>query len=260
MNGSNIMNISKKYVWYILVNLLMFGQFCQAKPISWMENQFNEANDNYQNGNYDRAIALYEGISEAKLISSSLEYNLGNAYYETKQLAKSLLHYYRAHKLAPRDKEVKNNISIAESLLKDEIIKKDIHFLVWLWGIPSDWMSARELKIVSLFLFWLCFICMIGFINRAAKLKVSFFLIFILLLWFTTNTIWQVREDKVSPQAVVLMSEVNVKQSPKEISKTKFMLHEGTRVKVLEQRYSWCKILLPNGLNGWLEKESIINI
>jgi SH3-like domain-containing protein len=50
---------------------------------------------------------------------------------------------------------------------------------------------------------------------------------------------------------------VTVKSSPSETSVDLFVLHEGTKVSILETTKGWCKIKIANGSVGWLTEDSM---
>jgi SH3-like domain-containing protein len=49
----------------------------------------------------------------------------------------------------------------------------------------------------------------------------------------------------------------SVKSEPNARSQETFVLHEGTKVQVLDQLDDWRKIELEDGSTGWLQKENI---
>jgi uncharacterized protein YgiM (DUF1202 family) len=57
--------------------------------------------------------------------------------------------------------------------------------------------------------------------------------------------------------AIVFAEMVNVKSEPKASSPNAFVLHEGTKVTVLERIANWKKIQLADETTGWIESESI---
>ena len=58
-------------------------------------------------------------------------------------------------------------------------------------------------------------------------------------------------------QAIIMTPTVNVKSSPNEASVDLFVLHEGTKVDVLETESGWNKIRIANGSVGWLSEDAM---
>jgi len=54
-------------------------------------------------------------------------------------------------------------------------------------------------------------------------------------------------------QAIVFTSSVSVKNSPANSSNALFVIHDGTKVNILETNNGWLKIALPNGNEGWIK-------
>ena len=60
--------------------------------------------------------------------------------------------------------------------------------------------------------------------------------------------------------AIVFSPSITVKSSPGENGNDLFVLHEGTKVMILDEVGGWNKIKLANGNVGWLPVTSIENI
>jgi hypothetical protein len=61
-------------------------------------------------------------------------------------------------------------------------------------------------------------------------------------------------------EAVVFSPTITVKSSPDEKSTDLFVLHEGTKVRLLDQISGWYEIRIANGSVGWLPKTSLEKI
>ena len=57
--------------------------------------------------------------------------------------------------------------------------------------------------------------------------------------------------------AIIFASEIPVRSEPNERSTPAFLLHEGTRVQVLDSLDQWRKIELADGQNGWIPSDSM---
>jgi len=62
---------------------------------------------------------------------------------------------------------------------------------------------------------------------------------------------------KADQPAIVFDSEVQIKAEPNKRSEAVFVLHEGTKVNVLDELNEWKKIKLVDGKTGWVTSESI---
>lgn len=64
----------------------------------------------------------------------------------------------------------------------------------------------------------------------------------------------------VDQKAVIMASSVYIKSSPDEKGNDLFILHEGTKVDLLDQLNNWHKIRIANGSVGWMKSEDIEKI
>jgi SH3-like domain-containing protein len=69
-----------------------------------------------------------------------------------------------------------------------------------------------------------------------------------------------VREATDNSQAIILTPKVDVRSEPRESATTLFVLHEGTKVMVLQDRNGWSEVRLPNGSVGWMPPATLVRI
>ena len=67
----------------------------------------------------------------------------------------------------------------------------------------------------------------------------------------------QFRDFKAEQPAIVYPKEVSVKSEPNRRSEEAFVLHEGTKVNVLEELNNFKKIQLVDGKTGWISSDDI---
>jgi SH3-like domain-containing protein len=70
----------------------------------------------------------------------------------------------------------------------------------------------------------------------------------------------QVSYFNSNKQAIVFTSSVNVKGSPADKASTVFVLHDGTKVNILDNINGWLRIKLANGNEGWLKPADVKEI
>ncbi|MBU2527192.1 MAG: tetratricopeptide repeat protein [Bacteroidetes bacterium] len=226
------------------------------------EEVFSEANELYNQEQYAQAIEKYEAILHAKKHSAELYYNMGNAYYKTDQLGQAIYYFEKALRLAPDDEDIQNNLAFAKNQTIDVITplpKVGFNALVRKVGALLTVNSWAILAIVSAFLVALCYLLYAyaykSFIKRfyfTAFLFSIFTGAFALSFAFIENTY-----HKNHQEAIVFSLEVQVKNEPLENSETSFLLHEGTKIEVLESLNGWQKIRLADGKVGWIKADDI---
>ena len=92
-------------------------------------------------------------------------------------------------------------------------------------------------------------------IKKFAFIIATVLLISIILMGLLTNK--QNTYLSEHQAAIILNSSIYVKSSPDEDSSNVFMLHEGTKVDVLDQLNEWRKVRIANGNIGWTKNENL---
>jgi SH3-like domain-containing protein len=86
--------------------------------------------------------------------------------------------------------------------------------------------------------------------------RTGFFIGLVLLVFMSFALGFSISQKKTymnADKAIVMRPVVSVKSSPSaEASKDLFILHEGTKVTVLDQVGTWNNISLADGRQGWL--------
>ena len=57
-----------------------------------------------------------------------------------------------------------------------------------------------------------------------------------------------------------MISAIAVKSSPDRSASDLFVLHEGTKLKVVAEMDEWCEIVIADGKKGWTERKNIEEI
>ena len=254
----------KRYTLLILIVCVftMMG----LNPIHAQENGdawFEQANEAYNSGNYDTAVELYEKILAADMESVPLYYNMGNAYYKMRNYPMAIYYFEKALKLDPSNEDVKTNLAIANLAIVDKVEPMPQPFFVRGWRnmralFSSDhwaWCSiaAFALLLFSLFLFLRS--------RRIGLRKVGFFTGILFLLVFVLSVTFAAQLKSaaaIQDQAIIMIPTVTVKSSPNETSVDLFVLHEGSKVAILESSNGWNKIRIANGSEGWLETDKML--
>ncbi len=73
----------------------------------------------YMHGEYAKAAEAYLAVSQVDGDSPELLFNLANSYAQVGDLGKAILYYSRANRLAPTNKEIKNNLNYFTSKVED---------------------------------------------------------------------------------------------------------------------------------------------
>ncbi|MBT8184884.1 MAG: tetratricopeptide repeat protein [Eudoraea sp.] len=223
---------------------------------------FNSATEAYNAGDYDKAITLYDQIIEKGEHSAALYFNLGNSYYKLNQIAPSIYYYEKALLLNPQDPEIRTNLAYAQNMTLDAIevlpetgISKIYRRITGQLSF-DQWAYTTVIFLVLFVLAYLAFY----FLHNATKKRIafisslSFLLISIIAVIFA---FMQFTQFKAEQPAIIFAEEVSVKSEPNQRSGEAFVLHEGTKVNVLEQLNEYKKIQLVDGKTGWVPSEDL---
>ena len=98
----------------------------------------------------------------------------------------------------------------------------------------------------------------------AAGRRTGFFTGIVTLLLAVASlsfSVWQKNDYMSADEAIVMRPVTSVKSSPSaEASKDLFILHEGTKVTILDSVGSWNNIELADGRQGWIPSADIETI
>jgi tetratricopeptide (TPR) repeat protein len=229
------------------------------------QDDFVKANEYYKKADYENAVKTYEQILKEGHTSAEIYFNLGNSYYKMGNTAKSILNYERALKLNPDDEDVNFNLRIAQLKVADKIEPlPEIFYMRWLKSLTAS-LPLSTWSILFLACFWLLFISaafyLFSFSSAAKRTAFVFILIFMLL---SVSSFLIARQshhtERSSIDAIISSASVYVKSSPDEKGNDLFILHEGTKVNVLDELGEWKKIRIANGTVGWLKANDIAQI
>ena len=195
-------------------------------------------------------------------LMENLYYNLGNAYFRDGKIGKSILNYERALDLRPADDDARHNLSVANSYVKDKIDNVPEFFLVtWVRSLRMS-LSSNAWAAISLILFAITLSAVLLYLlsGRLAIRKTGFYTGIIALLLFLLSLSFSSAERRqiLHPEyAIVMHSSASVKSSPDNGSKELFIIHEGTKVKVVREIGQWKEIMIADGNKGWMNSDAI---
>lgn len=229
------------------------------------QTRFEQANDAYTKGQYKKAIEQYEGILAEGDQSAELHYNLGNAYYKSKEVGRAILNFERALVLNPSDSDTAYNIGLIKEQLPDQLDVVGDFFLKKWWQNVHSSLTATTWAVLTILGLWLgggSFIVWLLGTTRGRK-KQGFIaglvlLILSTLFFFAAKS--QGSKELNSRKAIVLAEKIEVRNGPDAESTTLLPIHEGLKVELLDQIGDWWKVKLSNGEQGWLPKSELEEI
>ena len=254
-------NTAKAVLPMIIMLLLPFA--ASASNDAYVDSLWNSANQAYMEGRWGDAVADYEMISGMGLESAALYCNTGDAYYKDGNVPMAILFYERALKLDPSYEDARYNLQLLNSIIQDRIDPvPDFILKVWAKDI-CYMMNSNAWAICFIVLLALTLALALLFIlgATAAGRRTGFFTGIVTLLLAVASlsfALWQKNDYMSADDAIVMRPVTSVKSSPSsEASTDLFILHEGTKVHILDRVGTWINIELADGRQGWLQAKDL---
>jgi len=239
-----------------LMTLLMVSLWVLGAVAAPVEDLAAEGDEAYRNGQFDRAVDIYERVLTGGYISGPLFYNLGNAYYKSGNIGRAILNYERAKRLMPHSSDVRYNLELASSrtvdrvevpprlpvwnlvdTLRDLVSRKQSANIAWAFTLLAALFLAIQLQ-------------MRGILRRLFRIITTVLAVFALTSLLLIGL--RVAADHGPPEAVILADKVEVRSAPDITSLEVFALHTGTKITIVKRLEDWWEIRLADGRQGWM--------
>jgi tetratricopeptide (TPR) repeat protein len=240
----------KKLLIYLLI-LVPLLTFSDNKEI------IAKANQAYTQGFYANAIEFYKSIISSGYESVDLYYNLGNACYKQNDFTSAILYYEKARKLDPGNEDVNFNLKLANSKITDKIEPiPELFYKRWINKLIESFSVDKWSKFGIVFLCLALLACLFYVISTTLVIRKAGFWVgicFLLISLFSFLFAWQSYNEVMNKkEAIVFAPTVTIKSSPDEKSVDLFVLHEGSKVELIDNIGAWYEIRIANGSVGWL--------
>jgi len=223
-----------------------------------VDSLFMSAHEAYRSGEYTAAAERYESIIANGKVSAAIYFNLGNTYFRSGNIARTILSYERAFRLDPTDEDVRHNLELARLRTVDRIEPlPELFIITW-----TRWVRATlptDIVIAGFLLGWcLIFVSLvIMFLVRSAFLvritRATFFGGVFLTLVFGLLLLLQVLLIPTVNDGIIVTPTVTAKSSPDPASVDAFVVHEGLKVTLGDTVEEWVRITLSDGKTGWVQ-------
>lgn len=224
-----------------------------------------EANNYYEKAQFDKAIDKYQDIIKGGFMSFDLYFNLGNAYYKTHDYKSAILYYEKAKLLKPGNKDVNFNLDLARANIVDKINPiPEVFFITGIKWIRNQ-VSADGWGILSTFTFIIALgLFLLYLLSGKLNLRKLGFWIGVVMLFLAITSFLMgfqlLQAQRAGNTAIVFTPSVTIKSSPSETGTNLFVLHEGTKVQILDRLNDWREIRIADGNRGWIKVSDIETI
>jgi len=240
--------------------LLLLPGVMQAQT-SYPDSLWQRGVNAYENGQWETASSAFEALLSAGIQSPEVQYNLGNAYYKQGDIPRAILAYERVLKADPSSADARFNLEFVSSLTQDRIdAVPEFIFKAWMRKV-CYLLSSNAWAVIALVLFAAFLTLLLTFLlaPRQRERKAGFFGGIVALLLCAaalTFSLWQKDEGTRADSAIVMVPVSAVKSAPAGGTDL-FVLHEGTKVRLLDDVGSWKNISLADGRQGWIRSSDI---
>lgn len=238
-------------------------------------NIIEQADSAYTSDDFATAAKLYTEAIDSLGSSPTLYYNLGNAYYRMGSLGKAIVNYERSLRLDPTNKDARENLAFVNAKITDQIgdsgtfISNTIDNVV-ASAHPDTWGWIA----LGSFILMLGAIALYVFASNVAVRKSGFFGGFILLaITIVTNILAFRGAEKAQSHTTAIVIEPSTilstsPRQPKDRSEEAFLLHEGTKVEILDSvavpadttGRKWYDVSVDNSHRAWIASDAIEKI
>ena len=256
------MNSKKRYILFIIF-ISLFVRIAVSQDTN--KDKFYQGVTYFTAGSYKEALQIWTDIYNTGYRSANLDYNIGNAYYKLNNIPLAILFYERAYLLKPADENINYNLQIARTLIVDRFQEiPELFFIKW-YNFVSLFLSINSWAKISItsFILFLLLLSLYIYSSRYRHKVIGFWLGVFFIVLSLISLAFTIRNKSLvydSHKAIISSPMVNGKSSPDKSGNDIFVLHEGTKVTVEDEVGEWSEIRLSDGNKGWVPLNSIIII
>jgi len=231
------------------------GQTNRPVLASTPNTDFETGNQLYEEGKYTEAATAYGRVLQSGRGSAAVYFNLGNAYFKSRQIGRAIAAYRQAEQLTPRDPDVRANLQFARNQVAGPTLTTG-KFRRWITSL-----SLNEWAILTAACLWGLFLSL-AFIQLKPVLRSS------LRNYIIAATAGcalcgaglgaSVYGQRVEQTAFAAEPEVQVRQGPLEESKTAFVVHDGAEMQVLDRKDDWLQVSTDPRRIGWIRRDQVV--
>ncbi|MDQ3263327.1 MAG: SH3 domain-containing protein [Myxococcota bacterium] len=220
---------------------------------------FGQANDAYYREDYPAAIETYQKLLERGFGGEDLLYNLGTAYLAQDDLGRAVLSLERARRLGGEIEDIDAQLAVARSRQLDQVVGAlaEETFVARVTAAThadaAGWtfLGAWTVGFLSLLAFRLLPAGKRGWTVVTLLSAVA------LVLPAGPILAAHVYEARAVREAVIVAPTVQARELPKPGGKVAFEIHAGLKVRTFESSGAFSRIRLPNGLEGWVQQDTL---
>lgn len=223
---------------------------------------FAHANEAYYRDDFATAKADLRKLVEHGFSGPDVLYNLGTAALASGDIGEAVLFLERARKEGGKAADVDANLAVARSKQLDQVVGAQMEepFLSRLTlAMPEDLVALAFLGTWAGGLLLMLIAQWVSSPRTAALRWVAGAMLIVsaptgLLLAadvYTRNTVHE---------GVVMKKTLQARETPRDNSKVAFEIHAGLKVRIVDANGERVLVRLPNGLEGWTDRDGVSEI
>lgn len=202
-----------------------------------------------------QAASGFQTLIDAGIVNDALELNLGNTYFRLGDFGRAILHYRRGLRFNPRNSALTANLDYSRNRVEPAITPNAGEQLIGrllFWHYTTSLSFRFAWTLIATFAGWAGLAAWLRWRN-GPLLAVALILIG-LSLANGVSVGWQLREESVHPQAVILTGPQTLRSGRGEGYEPvlKQTLGAGVEMRILNERADWVEVELRDGHTGWL--------
>lgn len=236
--------------------LTLLAVLISLAAASWAQTAMQEAEEFYRQGKFSAALGIYESELKNRPNDPYVYYNIGNCYFKMGSKGLAAANYYRAFKLAPRDADIRHNLTLALAAGGERLVPA---------GMPPVlhkaffYLSYPEVRGLTFGLLWLfCTLGSIWLIKRKFGRTLTACAVILLLSggWlYVRHTL------EIQHLAVVAAPVAEIRSGPGTNFPASANVAQGHLVTVQDAKDTWYEVIVKSqGIKGWVEKSAVEQI
>ena len=220
---------------------------------------FQLANDAFAAGDLDRAIALYEYLTQQKLISQELFYNLGTAHAHQEGWGAARFYLEKALLEDPGHEQIQHNLSLIKGQVDDTHHFPQYPFFATIASIHSQFgQKFLSIGLLSL-LYAIGFLLIINHLKTIQRTKI--YLSVLVGLLVVNGFLLMMEHTYLGfhlEMGIVAKDGTELFPHPDTSTEANTYLSAGCKARVNESVGPWVKVDLADGSVGWLQTDKIV--
>lgn len=245
-----------------MISLLLTAVLAQAPAYyspAEAEALFNASNDAYAREDYAKAKEGFEKLVEHGFAGPDVLYNLGTTSLAMGDLGGAVLALERARRAGGGPEDIEANLALARAKQLDRVVggQTEEPFLERLALSTSESAATTGLMV-----FWsLAFLALVALRFLPARRRnvaiTACALGFVFAVPSAGVVAAHVYVRRGLSEGVVLAPSLAARELPRDGGKVSFEVHAGLKIRMLEESGKFVRIRLPNGLEGWTERDGV---